>query len=188
MDSPRMPRRGPDGYRFPWCSTHATTARPSHDRPKSYRAVSASQYDDAFHDGHPDAVPGHRRDGPREQRGLPVVRGTRPDAVLHAIREPEDARRDRLHPRARRHRFRVAGGLGRPDPRQRVALEDRDVVLYAQLRGLGEAQRPDARAREERPRLVRLREEEVEADSTGLSQTPRGRPGGLVRNPFPEAS
>src|SRR6266705_7137735 len=179
MDSPRMPRRGPDGYRFPWCSSHATTARPSHDRPKSYRAVSASQYDDAFHDGHPDAVPGHRRDGPREQRRLPDVRGTRPDAVLHAIREPEDARRDRLHPRSRGHRLRIAGGLGRPDPRERMAVEDRDVVLHAELRDLGEAQRSNPGAGEERPRLLRLRQEEVEADPAGLPQAPRSGLGGL---------
>src|SRR6266568_4241427 len=157
-------------------------------RPKSYRAVSASQYDDAFQDGHPDAVPGHRRDGPREQRRLPVIRRTRPDAVLHAIREPEDARRDRLHPRARGHRFRVAGGVGRRDPRQRVAVEDRDVVLHTELRGLGETQRPDPRAGEERPRLVRLREEEVEADPARLPPTPRGGPRGLGTNPFPRAS
>src|SRR2546429_985306 len=42
-----------------------------------YRASGYPRPDDALHDRHPNAIPGHRRDGPCEQRRVPVLHRAR---------------------------------------------------------------------------------------------------------------
>src|SRR5439155_11168686 len=151
--------------------------------PKRYLAGPSSAADDAFHDGHPDAVPRYRRNGPCEQRRLSVIHRAREDAVLHASGEQTHPRRDRFHPGPRGDRLRIAGRVGRRSPGGRVALEDWHVFVHVELRGPREAHRPDPRPREERLGLLRLRYEEIETDYPGVSQTPRGGPGAVALFP-----
>jgi len=102
------------------------------------------------------------------------------------------ARRDRLHPGARGHRLRIPGDVGRSDSGGGLALEDWQFLVHAQLRNQGETERPHPRAREERPGLVRLREEEskpirtISAPSYNRASRRRQGPLGL-RKPPPKA-
>src|SRR5437879_10896883 len=55
-----------------------------------YRASGYPRPDDALHDRHPEAIPGHRRDGTREQRRVPVLDRAREYPAMHKAGTEEE--------------------------------------------------------------------------------------------------